>query len=415
MSPPTSPTSPKSPHGLGAKAVRAVIPVLLLAIGWISYARLSEEPEEEKRPDPGPRIIKTTVAEMELQDYQTIVRTRGIIRPHNEVALMAEVSGKIVAIHPGFEDGAFFSKDDILVEVDDADFQTSVLSAEAQLARAKATFVQEEARAKQAKLNWADLGYEEAPNELVLRLPQLREAQASVNAAEAQLDQAKRDLDRTRIRAPFDGRVRMRAVGIGQSVGPGRELGTIFATDYAEVRLPLSTDKLAFVDLPEDQNDEPVGVELRDALNEDSENVWRGEIVRTEGTLDENSLELFAIARISDPFGRSSKHPPLRIAQPVSAAIEGRVLEQVYVIPREAVRQVDRVYLVHKDGLVLDRQIITPVWSTMDHHVIHQPGLFDGAFLATSQLSYIPDEAQVEIIQPDTVADVSATESADQT
>ena len=385
-------------HSTLSRGLRAAVPVAIVLAGWLAYLKLRVETEEAKAPPEKPKIIKTTVEEIEIQDYRTIVETRGIVRPHNEVTLNAEVSGKIVRVSPNFEDGAYFDENEVLLELDDADFKTAVVSAEAQVARAAAALAQEEAHAKQARLNWEDLGYEEEPNDLVLRLPQLREAQANLKSTEALLEQARRDLQRTRIRAPFDGRVRIRSVGRGQSVGTGTPLGTIFATDYAEVRLPLSSTKLSFLTLPNGSEDSPVAVELRDTIRENSETVWKGEIVRTEGALDEDSLELFAIARISDPFGLRSGNPPLPINQPVSGAIPGRVLEGVYVVPRIAIRQVDRIYLVDKEKMVLDRRVIEPIWSQKDHVVIRNPGMFDGSYLATSSLSYTPDDAKVEII-----------------
>lgn len=387
-------------HHLLAKFSRVVIPLLFLVVGWLTYTKLAVEPEKQKRPPDKQRVIKTTVAEIKLQDYQTIINTRGIVKPHNEVTLNAEVSGKIVTISPDFEDGAYFAEGDVLLELDDADFKTAVLASDAQLARAKAAYAQEEARAKQARLNWQDLGYQEEPNELVLRLPQLREADANVKSAEAQLERANRDLGRTKVRAPFEGRVRLRSVGRGQSIGTGTPLGTIFATDYAEVRLPISSRELEFLTLPEGTDDPPIAVELRNAINANSTDVWKGEIVRTEGTLDESSLELFAIARVSDPFGRKADHPALRIGQPVTGAIPGRILKDVYVLPRKAIRQVDRIFLVNKEALTLDRHIIKAIWSEEDHLVIQDPGVFDGRYLATSRLSYTPDDAKVEILTP---------------
>ena len=390
-----------------AQAIRLAPPLLFLVIGAFSYVQLSQEPAETKRPPAPPRVIKTAVADIPLQDYQITVMTRGIVRPHNEVTLTADVAGKVTEIAPPFEDGAFFSKDDILIELDDADYKTSVLAAEAQLARAKATSAQEQARAKQALLNWNDLGYSDEPNELVLRLPQLRETEASVKSASAQLERAQRDLERTRVRAPFNGRVHQRTVGIGQSVGNGTSLGTIFATDFAEVRLPISAHELDQLSLPEEGTDPPVQVNLRNAVDESSPHTWTAEIVRTEGTLDEQSLELFAIARISDPFGRVSGKRPLRIGQPVTGAIKGHVLEQVYVIPRRAVRQVDRIFLVMKEEMKLDRRIITPIWSDLDHFIIRDPGMFEKAYLATSSLSYTPHDAKVEILSQEKVAEES--------
>ena len=227
--------------------MRALLPLAVLASGWIGYALLSVEPEEAKGPEEKPRLIKTQAITLHVQDYSTTIRTRGVVRAHNEVSLTPQVAGKIIRILPGFEDGAFFDIDDALLEIDPQDFRTAVVAAEAQVARATSVLAQEQTRADQARLNWEDLGYDETPNELVLRLPQLREAQANEKSAQAQLDQARRNLERTTVRAPFSGRVRQRTVGVGQSVGPGTALGTIFAIDFAEVRLPIAARDMPFL------------------------------------------------------------------------------------------------------------------------------------------------------------------------
>lgn len=392
--------------------LRVSLPLGILFVGWIGYSLLSVEPEEAKRPKTETRALKTTVKELQPQDYPTTIRTQGIIRPHNEVILTAQVSGKIAKLMPGFEDGAFFAKDEVLLELDSADFTTAVAAAEAQLARTEAAFAQEEARAKQAKLNWEDLGYKEEPNDLVLRLPQLREADANVKAATAQLEQTNRDLDRTKVRAPFDGRVRHRLVGLGQSVGGNTSLGMVFSINFAEVRLPVSGRDMQFLALPEGPEDTPVEVELRDALNEENETVWKGKIVRTEGALDESSLELFAIAQVIDPFGRKSGKPPLRIGQPVAGAVAGRVLKDVFVLPRVAVRQVDRIFLVDRKTLTLDRRTIKAVWSDEQSVIVRDPSIEIGSLLATSHMTYSPDNSEVEIIpqsnQPEMNAEVDS-------
>jgi len=395
--------------------LRLLLPLGILVSGWIAYSILSVEPEEAKRPEEKPRLIKTRVMELHMQDFPTTIRTRGVIRACNEVILTPQVPGKIIRILPGFEDGAFFAEGEVLLELDPQDIEAAVIIAEAQLARAISSHAQEETRANQAKLNWEALGYDEDPSDLVLRLPQLREAEANVKSATAQLDQAKRNLERTKVCAPFDGRVRQRTVGLGQSVGPGTALGTVFAIDLAEVRLPIAARDMAFLTLPEGPEDPPIDVQLRDALDENSDTVWAAKIIRTEGTLDRNSLELFAIARVFDPFGRKSAHPLLRIGQPVVASIPGRVLKDVIVVPRMAVRQLDRIFLVDPNELTINRYTIEPVWSDEDYVIVRDPTIANGALLATTHLIYAPNGSKVEILPDPNVPakKVVALESGD--
>lgn len=377
--------------------LRLLIPVIILAIGGLVAWRAGI-PVEGPKPEPVPaQVLKTEVLELQKTHYQVILESQGTVRAHHSTTLTPLVAGTLVKIHEGFEDGAFFKKDEILAELDPSDFKASVASAESQLAKAQAALAQEDARAKQARLNWQDLGYEEEPSELVLRIPQLKEAKANVDSAVAALDQATRNLERTKIRAPFDGRVRDRKVGLGQAVGGSTPLGEVFTTDLAEIRLPLAPRQLEFVQLPSHPGDPAVEVTLTDALGGSDSTRWNASIVRTEGSLDESSRELFAIARIEDPFGLQSGKPPLRIGQPVRASIQARLLDQVFVVPRHTLRGVNRVYLVDREKPTIRRTEIQPIWSTTDELVIRD-GLKEGEWLATTRLPYAPDGAPVQVI-----------------
>lgn len=387
--------------------IRLVIPFAILALGGV-LAWIYGEPVDPPKPEPAPpQVLKTEVIELRRSRYQVMIESQGTVRAHHTTTLTPLVSGTIIRIHEGFEDGAFFRKDEILAELDSADFQASVATAESQLARAQAALAQEEARAKQARMNWDDLGYDEEPSDLVLRIPQLKEAQANVDAAKANLDQAVRDLERTKIRAPFDGRVRQRDVGLGQSVGASTPLGEIFASDFAEIRLPLAPRQLDFIRLPVRPGDPPVEVALTDALGASEATRWKAKIVRTEGTLDESSRELFAIARIDDPFGLVTGKPPLRIGQPVRAAVEGNTLDEVFVIPRHTLRGVNRIYLVDRERKQLVRTDIEPIWTTAEDIVVAS-GLAEGQLLAATRLPYAPDGAPVEIIENPAAAETPA-------
>lgn len=376
-----------------------MLPVLVLGIGIAGYWNLSEEPEEEKSPPAKKQAIRTKITTLHTQDYQIIIAANGIVQPHNEISLSAQVSGTITKISPALEAGSFFSEGEVLIAIDDRDYKTALAIAEAQHLSAKSAL-------QLATLNYERMleGYRE-PSVAVVTKAEVdqafsvrAQAEAELESSEAQIDRAKLDLDRTTIRAPFDGRVRQKDVGLGQTVGPGTPLGVIFAVDYAEVRLPIAGRDLRHLTLPELDTDPPLDVELRDAISEDSETIWQAHIVRTDGVLDENSLELYAIARIDDPFGRQSGNPPLHIGQPVVGLIGGRLLKDVIALPRGAVRQLDQVVLIDEKTLTLSKLTVAPIWSDEKFVIVRDPAIRDGAILATTQLVYAPEGAEIEII-----------------
>lgn len=389
-----------------SQLIRILLPIVVLTGGYFAYRGLSGE-EEKKKPRRAPnRIIEAEADLLQRSDYQVTLQSQGVVQAHNQTSLTPRVSGRVMKISPKFESGSFFDLGDTLLELDSTDFLAAETAAEARLARAEATLAQEDARAKQALLDWNDLNYDGEPTDLVLRKPQLKEARANVKAATADLSEARRDLERTKVLAPYSGRVRTRLVGLGQSVNSGTTLGEIFSTDFAEVRLSLSARELTHITLPNNPDDPPLDVTLVDALNDDSGQTWAGKIVRTEGALDERSRKLFIIARVDDPFGLNPKNKasatnsnsPLRIGQPVRAILQGETIPNVFVIPRNTLRRPNEVLVVDPKELTLKRQKIIPVWSDPENLIV-QEDLIEGWHLVTNRLAAAPEGAKVQIIE----------------
>jgi RND family efflux transporter MFP subunit len=319
-----------------------------------------------------------------------------LMSPHNLVTLSAEVTGRVIKINPEFEVGRFFSAGDVLLKLDNRDYKTAIRIAEQEARRSGAAFdlatIAEERMQKLAAQDGASLAELEATRSLLIQ------AENDVEVAKANLDQAERDLERTEIVAPFAGRVVTKAIGLGELITVGTTLGDVFAVDYAEVRLPVATRELRFLNLPERESDPPLDVTLRDAINPDNEAEWSGQIVRTEGALDPNSLELFAIARIPDPFGLHRDGPVLRIGQPVNATIRGENLKNVIAIPRPSVRSLNQVHLIDAETKKLSTRNIDPLWSDDKYVIVRDTNIRPGDFVATTMLVYAPEGAVVDII-----------------
>lgn len=210
-------------------------------------------------------------------------------------------------------------------------------------------------------------------------------------SARAQLERASIDLERTRIRAPYAGRVLEQAADIGQYVSVGTELGRIYATDYVEIRLPLSSRQLGFVALPERYRDDAGEPEQGPAVTitariGQSRSEWQGRIVRAEGAIDTESRQLFVVAQVDDPYARGPEgQAPLRIGQFVEAEIAGRRLYDVFVLPPAALREGGEVLLVDSASR-LQRRTVSVAWADGEHVVI-DGGLARGEVVALTPMS----------------------------
>jgi len=343
------------------KFLIVLIPILIvvgfIALGLVAIA-LNKKPEQKKR------AFNTlaVMADYAVQDdVQLTVKTQGETRPRTEIDLVPEVGGKIVYVSRNFIEGGIIRKGETLLRVEDSDYKVAVIRAQASVAQAEQTLVREKAEGAIAKKDYEELGRGD-PSPLALRLPQQAQAQAALQAAEAELQSARLQLTRTDVKAPFNGRVRTKSSDLGQFVSPGRTLGRIFSTDVVEVRLPLTDNDLSKMDLPfgyvAKDRSSALDVKLSATIAGQRRN-WDAKIMRTDSTYDTQTRALFAIAEVFDPYGKgvSESGVPLPPGLFVDAEVNGKTFEDVIVLPRDGLRPEDEVYVVDDKGKVEIRKV----------------------------------------------------------
>lgn len=347
----------------------------------------------------GPQMVVETVRVMP-RDYPVVLESYGTVQPRTQSVLVAQVGGQIISVNPNVRDGGFFEKGDVLGKIDPRDYEADVRIAEAATMDARQAMVEAEARTAQAREDWARLGNDGEAPELVLRLPQLEAAKARVISAESALQKAQLDLERTRIVAPFAGRILRKLVDVGQVVSPNTQLAEIYATDYVEIRLPLRNRDLPFIDLPEAFRytdavaSAGVPVEIYSDLG--GSRSWQATLVRTEGAIDEMARQLHVIAQIDDPFGRELEgQTPLKIGQYVTARLAGKTIADALVIPNNTIYQGTYVYTV-EDG-VLRRKDVEIAWQN-DTEAVISAGLGAGDQLVTTPLGQVTSGIRVSVV-----------------
>lgn len=348
-----------------------VVTVVILVIAVSIIGVLFSNKPEARRWGGGQSApsVAVDIAELEISDYDVWIDSYGTADPLTRTQLVADVSGKVVSVSPSIRAGASFSKGDLLVQLDDRDFLVEVEVAASAAAEAEVRYLQEVAESQFAAKNWNERPDSEAARLLALRKPQVAAAQAALKAANARLAKAQLDLERTQIMAPFDGKVLSQTVDIGQVVTPSQPIASIYSTDIVEVRLPIKIADLDHLYIPDDKavGTENPRVQLIGELGSTTYE-WQGQIVRSEGAFDPATRMLYVVAQVESPFTATQQRPALRIGQFLRAKIQGRTLDSVFVIPRRAVSQSNKVS-VADEGVLRKRQV-QPLWTDISNVIV---------------------------------------------
>ena len=356
----------------------------------VVLAKSAKKPES-KTPELKLPSVEVQIAEATRHSYR--IQSQGTALPRTSIRLVSEVSGKVVSVAESFDVGQIFAKGDVLLKIDSRDYELALTQARSQVAQAQLRLQMEVKEADVVRREWELLNQGE-PTGLQAREPQLASALAALEAALAAEEAAKRNLDRCEIRAPFDGMVARAGVRPGQFVALATPLGELFATDVAEVRLPLTASDLGFLDLPKPSTEAALGQVPKVTLSGRGAE-WVGRIVRSERTVDPLNRMVYVVAQITDPYGLANDTvAPLRSGMFVQASIEGRSQEGVIVLPRHALRGRDRVWIASENKLVF--RAVKVAFADANQAIV-TGGILPGEQVITSLLAGAIDGMGVKV------------------
>ena len=365
----------------------------------------NQTPEDRVQQNAAP-LVRVTLAEP--VSYQFFVTAHGSVSPRTQSDLIPQVSGEVLWISPSLAAGGFFESGDVLVRIDQADYRVDRETARAAVARAKSEYGRAEKELDRQRLLAnrsvaSESRIDDAENAF-------RVAEASLREERARLERAARDLARTELTAPYRGRVRSKRVDVGQFVTRGAPIAKLYAVDYAEVRLPVPDRELAYLDVPlvpqirADADESTPRLGSRVVLSAEfagRHHRWEATLVRTEAELDPHSRMVHLVARVSDPYGletglEAERTTPLAVGLFVEAEIEGQSVDQAFVIPRDALRPGDRVYIVDAQDQIQFRDV--EVLRTERENVILGAGLAKGDRVCTSPLEAVIEGMRVRVL-----------------
>ncbi|MAM80088.1 MAG: hypothetical protein CMP89_04970 [Gammaproteobacteria bacterium] len=376
--------------------------VIIVGVGIAGLIIATGPKLDPQPPTPNAPMVRAAKAVQETVQLSAI--THGTVLPRTESELVPEVSGRVIAISPNMVSGGFFRKGDLLLEIDPLDYEVSLEQAKAALASTRSELT----NAKKAHERQLDLAKRQSTSQSQKddALNRLRLAHASLREARARLMRAERDLQRTRVIAPYDGRVRNEKVDIGQFVNRGAPIANLYATDLAEVRLPLHDEELAYLDLPlagtPFNNREPTVV-LR-AQFAGQRHTWEGRVVRTEGELDPRTRMINVIAQVEAPYKQTDNRPPLAVGLFVEAEIIGHLVNNIFVLPRSALQPNEQIYVVGNDNRLQFRDVT--ILRSVDENIYITDGIRPGELLC---LSPVNNAVPGMLVQPVTETALVAT------
>ena len=366
---------------------KVLYPLLLLGSGLL-LAFLIGVSKPEIVPVPYEPMAPTVrVIQVEDTAEYLSVSSQGTVQPRSQSELIPEVTGRVTWISPNLVNGGAFAEGDVLLLIDEADYQTLVERSEANLKRSEIEYAHAgEELKRRASLHQRQLAsqqqLDDARREVEVRDATLREARAGV-------EQARRDLSRTELHAPFDGLVRNEHVDVGQFVTRGQSIGTIYATDYVEVRLPISADQLGYLGLPVSTRGQ-IPDDLRPPVTiaadfGDTRLLWMGQLVRLEAEFDEQSRMVYGVARLL--VEEDEDTPIIPVGLFVQADIRGRSEEHAIRLPRTAMRDDNQVLVVDENNRLHFRQVSL---LRLEHDdVLIREGLENGEFVCISPLQTV--------------------------
>lgn len=384
------------------KIKKIVVPVGLILSSLVVSMVLKNTKSEPLKNTPVSKAVVVQASTFEQQDVQFVVASQGSVTAKTQTSILSQVNGLILQVSPKFVVGGFFLKDEVLLKIDSTDYKVAIQQAEANLASAEAKLTQEQAKTAQAKFEWDLTGKsrDTAPV-LALREPFVKEAEAAVDSAKADVAQAYNNFAKTTVRAPYNGVVKKKNVDIGQYVARGNVLGLVFDTQSAEVRLPVTEHDLSFLKLPQ-AGQSKAQVLTRDVVFSSrygEKNVqWQGKIVRTEAELDPQSRVHFAVAEIQDPYRLKpgAVGPPLKVGSFIKAEIGGIRVENIHVIPRQLIKGKSSLIVVDSKSRLRIRKVDVLRVEGLFAYV--GSGLMPQDKVSTTTIASAVDGAKVQLV-----------------
>lgn len=412
-----------------------LIPAVIILFALLCSTAMTIFSQKPESTEKASKAMLVNALLIKKEDLTVMIPSQGRVTPHTQTTLISEVSGSVIEVSTHFVSGGFVKKGQLLLKLDDRNYLAALKKAEANLAKAHTLLIKEKGQAQVAYRQWKQSKNKTRTAEsksLLLHKPQLKEAEANLAFAEAELERAKGDLAKTEIHAPYDGLIKEKLIDFGQYATPGSNFAQMIATDYAEVRLAIPQDRLGYLKLPLHSmiNAQSTNHQLKETTGDyhhqdipvtltsrygDIAHQWQAQLVRTEGMFDEKSHALYVIAQVKDPYGFQTTSntfpgtsPPLLMGTFVKASIQGQQIKNITTIPRHVLRAGNHVWIIDSENKLRNRQV--SLLNIGGEQAYISAGLDDGEYICLTNIGEVVPGTVVQI--SDAKKQLSSTNTA---
>lgn len=366
-----------------------LIALLVIASGVI-YLLTDNQPIPEK----SEIQVYTPVVPYTVAKYTEVsipIFSRGKVSPAQTRHITSEVPGLVTFVSEQLIKGGLVQQDELLIQLDQQPFILDITQKQSALDQAKLQFYETKAKARVAKR-----GAGKNASDYALYVPQLRYANSQVEAASSALEYAKKQLKKTSIKAPINGKVIIANIHSGDYLQSTQELAKIYGTETVEVRLPLNDHQISLLGLQySKQKSEILNILPKVLIQnyQDDSIIWHGTITRTEGERDSNQL-LYVIASINNNDEKNSNNRPLLPGSFIEAIITGNLQTELHILPRDSLQAEDNLWTISKENR-LTRKSVDVIYRGKDQIYINS-GINLGERIVTGSFSNLVDGLLVE-------------------
>ena len=370
----------------------------VILVGVIGAAYITKPAPQARRRPPAKIAPLVEVAPIQPGVQSVAVQAMGTVVPAREIVLESRVSGEIVALHPQFTVGGFLERGSEVLRIDPLDYELAVTLAQARVKDSESLLKVAEEEAAASIEEWRLL-YKNNPEDdkipaLVAKEPQLEAARAKLAGEQADLRKARLDLERTRIKAPFNAIVRKKFVDLGSQVSSQEQLAELVGTDVYWIQASIPVDRLNWITIPRQSIETGSSVRIfhRNAFEH------QGTVIKLLGDLEQEGRMARVLIEVKDPLGlllKGKTQLPLLIGEYVRLEIKGRQLDNVYRIPRAALRDDTHIWVASSEDKLKIREVDV-LWRDAQT-VLFKDGLQPGDRLIVSELATPVDGMAIQI------------------